>query len=315
MHVLITGATGFVGGWLTSRLATRPGRQLLGMSRIGQWPERQRAQLQHVPLIPGNCSDAALMTRLIADFKPTTIIHLAGFTSPGLSFRDPAAAWHDNLEGTRGLLEGIVRSGLRPKVLHVSTGLVNATPSNGQSLDENAPLEPASPYAASKLAAEYLAQKMAEVHGFPLVIARPFNHIGPGQGSQFAIGSFAKQVAEIAKSGKPGIIETGNLLAKRDLTDVRDIVEAYCLLMPDTITPGIYNVGTGTSVSMAYVLDRLIALGGIKVEIRTRDELLRPDDPLDFRANCQKIRHETGWMPSIPLDTTLKDILESFREG
>lgn len=315
MNVLITGATGFVGGWLTQRLAAMPGYRVLGMSRGNQWPSRLEPDLQHVRLEMGDCTNAILMADIISDFQPTTIVHLAGFTSPGLSFRNPSEAWHDNLEGTRGILTGIEKSGLRPKMLHVSTGLVYATSKTNQSLDENAPLEPASPYAASKLAGEYLATQMADKNGIPLIIARPFNHIGPGQGSQFAIGSFAKQVAAIARSGKRGVIETGNLQPCRDLTDVRDVVESYCSLMPDTVSPGIYNIGTGTSYSMANILDRLIALSGVEVEIRTRDEHLRPGDPLDFRANCEKIRTETGWMPSIPLDTTLGDILASFHEG
>ena len=315
MNVLITGATGFVGGWLTQCLAAKPGYRVLGISRSNQWPNRLEHLVQDVPLELGDCTNATLMANIISNFKPTIVVHLAGFTSPGLSFRNPSEAWHDNLEGTRGIMVGIEQSGLRPKVLHVSTGLVYATPKNIQSLDENAPLEPASPYAASKLAGEYLAQEVANRINIPLIIARPFNHIGPGQGSQFAIGSFAKQVATIARSGKSGVIETGNLQPRRDLTDVRDIVNSYCALMPDTIKPGIYNIGTGTSYSMANILDRLIALSGVEVEIRTRDEHLRPGDPLDFRANCEKIRQETGWMPAIPLDTTLRDILASFDEA
>ena len=120
------------------------------------------------------------------------------------------------------------------------------------------------------------------------------------------------QVAAIVRSGKPGIIETGDLTPRRDLTDVRDVVEAYRLLIRRGTAGGPYNIGSGSSISMAGVLDRLIALAGVEVEVRTRSDLLRPGDPLDFRADCSRMSGETGWKPAIPLDKTLSDILASF---
>ncbi|MBM4097419.1 MAG: NAD-dependent epimerase/dehydratase family protein [Planctomycetes bacterium] len=311
MRVLITGATGFVGGWLTERLLAEKGWQVMAFSRGQKWPE-SLAHLGHVPLINGDCSDSESIRRATASFRPQAVVHLAGMTSPGQSFKNPAQAWHDNLGGARGLLEGIAASEIRPLVLHVGTGLVYAPPLRGESLAEDAPLGPASPYAASKLAGEAAVAKLAAEHGIPVILARPFNHIGPRQGTQFAIGSFAMQVAAIARSGKPGIIETGDLTPRRDLTDVRDVVEAYRLLIRRGTAGGPYNIGSGSSISMSGVLGRLIALAEVEVEVRTRSDLLRPGDPLDFRADGSRISGETGWKPAIPLDTTLSDILASF---
>jgi GDP-4-dehydro-6-deoxy-D-mannose reductase len=311
MRVLITGATGFVGGWLTERLLAEPGWRVMAFSRGGKWPD-PLAHLSSVPLVNGDCADPESIRRAAASFQPQAVVHLAGMTSPGQSFKDPAAAWHDNLGGAKGLLAGIAEAGIKPLVLHVGTGLVYAPPSGGESLSEDAPLGPASPYAASKLAGEAAAAELASKHGIPIILARPFNHIGPRQGTQFAIGSFASQVATIARSGRAGVIETGNLAPRRDLSDVRDIVNAYYLLIRRGLPGGPYNIGSGVSVSMSLVLERLIALAGVSVEVRTRSDLLRPGDPLDFRADCSRLMGETGWKPAISLDKTLSDILASF---
>lgn len=311
MRVLITGATGFVGGWLTERLLAEPGWQVMAFSRGGKWPD-SLAHLSRVPLVNGDCADPESIRQTAASFRPEAVVHLAGMTSPGQSFKAPSAAWHDNLEGARGLLAGIAAAGLKPLVLHVGTGLIYAPPQRGEGLTEDSPLGPASPYAASKLAGEASAASLAADHGIPIILARPFNHIGPRQGTQFAIGSFASQVASIARSGRPGVIETGNLAPRRDLSDVRDVVNAYYLLIRRGLPGGPYNIGSGASVPMSLVLERLIALAGVKVDVRTRPELLRPGDPLDFRADCSRIMADTGWKPDIPLDTTLADILASF---
>lgn len=311
MRVLITGATGFVGGWLTERLLAEPGWEVMGFSRSGRWPSALR-HLAGAPLAGGDCADSEAVRQAASSFLPQAVVHLAGMTSPGRSFQDPAAAWRDNLDGSRGLIEGISRAGIRPLVLHAGSGLVYAPPPPGEGLSETSPLGPASPYAASKLAAEAATAELAREGGIPVILARPFNHIGPRQGTQFAIGSFAAQVAAIARSGRPGVIETGNLAPRRDLSDVRDIVNAYYLLIRRGLPGGPYNIGSGTSVSMSHVLDRLIALAGVEVEVRTRPDLLRPGDPADFRADCSRLAAETGWKPAIALDTTLADILASL---
>ena len=147
MRVLITGATGFVGGWLTERLLAETVWRVMAFSRGGKWPD-PLAHLSNVPLGNGDCADPESIRRVVASFQPQAIVHLAGMTSPGQSFKDPSAAWHDNLGGARGLLTGIAEAGIKPLVLHVGTGLVYAPPSGGESLSEDAPLGPASPYAA-----------------------------------------------------------------------------------------------------------------------------------------------------------------------
>jgi GDP-4-dehydro-6-deoxy-D-mannose reductase len=148
-----------------------------------------------------------------------------------------------------------------------------------------------------------------------IVRARPFNHTGPHQPADFAIPNFARQVAAIERGEMPAVLETGNLLVQRDLTDVRDVVEAYRLLLEHSRAGEAYNIGSGQSYSMQTVLDRLLNLSGVQVEVRQRAELLRPTEQAVARVDSRKLRCQTGWKPSYSLDQTLADTLAAWRES
>ena len=314
MRILVTGATGFAGGWLTEALAARGGAELIGLTRRAGWPPEWAHLAAHVPLYACDLCDRDAVESALREIRPQQIYHLAGYAQVGQSFAEPDAAWAGNLTATRSLYEATARWDGRPRILFVGSGLVYGEPAVAdESQDEGCLLRPNSPYAASKAAADLLSYQTAVNPGLEIVRARPFNHIGPRQSPQFAVANFARQAAAIERGELPPVLETGNLSSRRDMTDVRDTVAAYVLLM-DKGRPGeAYNIGSGQNVSMQTVLDRLLALGSLKVELRLRPELIRAVDQTVARVDASKLRRETGWAPSFSLDQTLADTLNYWR--
>jgi GDP-4-dehydro-6-deoxy-D-mannose reductase len=315
MRILVTGATGFAGSHLAEALLSRPGVRLWGLSRSGAWPADQRHLAKRVELRGVDLCDRAAVEVVLREVEPEQIFHLAGYAAVGRSFQEPDAAWAGNLGSTRNLYEAVARWGGQPRILFVGSGLVY-----GDSDDPETPrhegllLQPNNPYAASKSAADLLSYQFARAPGLHVVIARPFNHIGPRQAPDFAIASFARQVVAIERGEKPPVMETGNLSPRRDLTDVRDTVAAYDLLMQHGRSGEAYNVGSGQVYSMHTVLDRLLALAGLTVELRQKAALLRSTDTPVVRVDASKLRRETGWSPRYTLDQTLLDTLNYWRE-
>ena len=310
MRILVTGATGFAGGWLTEALLEQGGVEVFGLSRRGEWAD---AAPQATPRACDLCDRPAVEAAL-RDIQPQQIYHLAGYAQVGRSFAEPDAAWAGNLTATRALYEATARWGGRPRILFVGSGLVYGPPdAPDRPQDEARLLRPGSPYAASKAAADLLSYQVAVHPGLDVVRARPFNHIGPRQSPQFAVANFARQLAAVERGEQPPVLETGNLSPRRDLTDVRDTVAAYLLLMQKGRAGEAYNVGSGQNISVQTVLDRLIALSGVKVEVRPRAELLRPTEQAAALVDASKLRRETGWQPCFSLDQTLRDTLDYWR--
>ncbi len=310
MRHLITGVTGFAGGHLAEALLARGG-EVFGVSRRAAWPAEWRHLAGRVALRGGDVCDGAAVEALLRDVRPDCVYHLAGYASTGRSFAEPDAAWAGNLTATRALYDAVVRWGGRPRILFVGSGLIYGDPDGpDRAYDEDCLLRPTSPYAASKAAADLVSYQAARVPGLDIVRARPFNHIGPRQSPGFALPDFARQIAAIARGQRPAVLETGNLAPRRDFTDVRDVVLAYILLGERGRTGEAYNVGTGRTASMQDVVDRLIALAGVRVEVRPRADLLRPADAAAVRADAGKLRRETGWEPTHSLDQTLRDTLD-----
>jgi GDP-4-dehydro-6-deoxy-D-mannose reductase len=315
MKILITGITGFAGVHLAEALLAEGGADLVGVSRRGSWPEPWRSPADRVTLRPCDLCDPAAAEAMLRDVRPDQIYHLAGYAHVGRSFHEPNEAWSGNLTATRSLLEGVARWGGRPRFLYVGSGQVYGdadTPEGTHS--ENHLLLPTSPYAASKAAADLAAYQYGRSLGLEVVRARPYNHIGPGQSADFAVSRFAQLLVNIERGSQPPRMETGNLSARRDLTDVRDMVRAYVLLMNQGRPGEAYNIGTGHCLSMREVLDRLLALVPIPVEVRQSQELLRATDPAVVRADATKLRRENGWQPRFSLDQTLADMLSYWRQ-
>jgi GDP-4-dehydro-6-deoxy-D-mannose reductase len=311
---LITGATGFAGCYLADALASC-GEAVIGLSRSAAWPAGWSRLSDRVDLRACNLCDGAAVETILRETKPDRIYHLAGFARVGESFRDPESAWKGNLTTTRQLCEAVIRWGERPRILFVSSGVIYGNPEDPQTpCDEDCPLRPDTPYAASKAAADLACYQYTCAPGLDIVRARPFNHVGPRQSADYAIPNFARQLAAIERGALPPVLHTGNLDAQRDLTDVRDMVRAYQLLMDHGRRGEAYNIGSGRSWSMHTVLQKLLALASLRVDVRRQADLLRPAEQKTIRVNAGKVRRETGWTPAYSLDQTLADTLAAWRE-
>jgi GDP-4-dehydro-6-deoxy-D-mannose reductase len=314
MRILVTGATGFAGGHLVEALLARGGARVVAVARQPVWPDVWGHLGGQVELRGCDVCDRGKLEAILRDVRPEQIYHLAGYPHVGRSFEEPDAAWQGNLTATRSLYDAVVRWGGRPRILFIGSGLVyGESQSEQEGCSETCQLRPDNPYAASKAAADLMSYQYTRHPGLDIVLVRPFNHIGPRQSPQFAVPSFARQLAAIQRGRQPPVLETGNLQPRRDLSDVRDVVDAYVLLMEKGRIGEVYNVGSGLAHSMQSVLNRLTALSGVAVEIRPTASLIRKTDAADVRANADKLRRETGWSPRFSLEQTLTDILTYWR--
>ena len=315
MRILLTGATGFAGAYLAEDLLARGDVALTAVARNGDWPEAVRHLAGRVALRACDLCDRAAVEVVVRETRPEQVYHLAGYASPGRSFEEPDAAWAGNLQATRVLYDALARSGGRPRVLFVGSGLIYGSGVGpGGQQDEDTPLRPNSPYASSKAAADLLSYQVTRTPGLDVVRARPFNHIGPRQSAEYAVAAFARQIVAIERGHRPPVLETGDLSPRRDFTDVRDTVAAYSLLMSKGRTGEAYNVAVGRSCSMQQVLDRLLSLAGIAVEVRRRGELVRAAESTVVQVDVGKLRRETDWAPRYTLDQTLADTLDYWRD-
>lgn len=315
MRILVTGVTGFAGGHLAETLLADGNHRVVGVARRAVWPDAWAHLAERVELHPCDISVRDDLEKIVREVQPERIYHLAGYAHVGRSFQEPDAAWQGNLSATRSLYDAVTHWGGRPRILFVGSGMVYGDSMGGeQGCTENDLLRPDNPYAASKAAADLVSYQYTRSPKLDIVRVRPFNHIGPRQSPQFAVSSFARQLAAIERGQQTPLLETGNLQPRRDLTDVRDVVAAYVQVLERGRTGEVYNVGSGQSCSMRMVLERLIALSGVTVEVRQKADLLRETDAPHVVANAEKLRRETGWSPRFSLDQTLMDLLAHWRE-
>jgi len=311
-RILVTGASGFVGRHLLREIAeSRPDWEVIGWY-IGEVPQTPT----DVHWMAVDLEAPQAVASSVRGTRPTQVVHLAAAADVGGSFANAHQTWSINVMGALNLLEALREHTPDASVLLVSSSEVYGDSFNaGVPLDESAPIRPQNPYAASKAAAELLAGTYA-TRGLKLVIARPFNHIGPGQSDRFAISAFARQLIRIEAGLQTPELRVGNLDARRDFTDVRDIVRGYLGLLASTDQwkSGLtVNFCSGTSRRIGDVLDELIALSGVKVKIVPDPSRLRPADiPLAAGA-ADTARELVGWQPAIPWKETLGGIIADWR--
>lgn len=316
MRILITGITGFVGGHLAEALAAAGGHTLTGISRANGWPPGLGHLTPAVELHEADLLHGPRLEEFIRRSRPEWVFHLAGYANTGASFREPDRCWEDNLTATRSLYDAIARTDIRPRILYASTGLIYGEPDDpDRPCDERTTLKPASPYAASKAAGDLLSYQYTRHPGLDIVRVRLFNQIGPRQSADYAVANFARQIAAIEAGKQPPVIETkGDLSARRDITDVRDMVAAFPLLLERGATGEAYNAGRGETYRIQQLLDRLVAMSRVRVEVRQQPEPGRKADTSVTRADTRKLRQATGWAPRIPLEQSLIDILNDWRK-
>jgi GDP-4-dehydro-6-deoxy-D-mannose reductase len=312
--VLITGIAGFVGGHLADLLrAEDPEAQVAGLVRPGTAvPAGLR---EGVRIVEADLEDSASVEAAIAAVRPERIIHLAGQSSVHVSWTDPAGTLRTNVIGLLHLFEAVRRRRLSPRVLVVgSAEEYGAVAPGGPPLGEDAPLRPMSPYAVSKVAQGYLALQYALSQDLAVIRTRTFPHTGPGRGEAFAESSFARQIAEVEAGRRRPVLEVGNLEAVRDFTDVRDVVRAYVALLELGAPGEVYNVCSGRGRSIGDILRSLLDIAGAQVELKVDRERLRPSDLPSLVGDPRKLREATGWEPRIPMERTLRDLLDHWRE-
>lgn len=241
--------------------------------------------------------------------SPDGVVHLAARADPGSSWRHASETYRINILGTSVLLEALRR--YEPRVLLVGSALQYRRNADGMPLDEKDPLHANSPYALSKITQEQIGGLHAARHKARVLWTRSFNHTGPGQSTQYAIGSFASQVAAIQRAGGKGTLRVGNLDAARDFLDVRDVVRAYRLLLEGGVPGEAYNVCSGSAVSLGSILNSLIELAGLRDGVEV-EKATRPANRDILVGNPTKIRGAVGWEPEIPLLKSLTDTLTSY---
>ena len=304
MRALVTGASGFVGRYLVEALHAH-GAEVCG---CGGPSDAAR------PYAPLDLRDERALHALIAVFRPTVVFHLAAQTFVPDAMRAPLETYETNALGTARLAQAVRRyGGEPPRIVFASSAEVyGARRSDEYPLRETLDLRPRNPYGASKAAAEAILLAEAQSFGADVVIARAFNHIGPGQREQFVVASLAAQLARIAAGAAPQLL-VGNLTTARDFLDVRDVVAAYVALARDGERGEIYNVCSGAAVTIRDVLRELILIAGVPVEVREDPARVRVGEiPLSV-GDPHKLRERTGWRPQIPLVRSLRDVYEAAR--
>ena len=311
--VLITGVSGFVGTHLAAALRQRGGVRIYGT--ILSPDEMTAGSPPEVELIVCRLEDPISVEAAVRRAEPSVVYHLAAQSSVPRSLADPGGTFQTNVMGALHVLEALRRVESLRSLILVSSAEVYGTVSEADlPVGEDAALDPTNPYACSKACADFLGAQYFRTFKLPVVRIRPFNHIGPGQSKVFAASSFACQIAEIEAGLRPPQIMVGSLDAKRDFTDVRDVVQAYVLAADRCIPGEVYNLCSGRAVGMRQVLDGLLASTSSRVEIIPDPQRMRPSDIPITLGDCSKFKAATGWSPSITMGRTLNDLLDYWRE-
>jgi len=313
--VLVTGATGFVGSHLVQHLVDHTDWQIIGTSRSLRHVSNLQQSMPRVELRTADLNEPGSIDRLLTEVKPDAVIHLAGQPLEPISWEDPAATFRLNVIGQINLFEAILKTGIQPRTVIGGSGLMYGPVKPEENpITEDQPPRPSSPYAVSKLAADYLGYQYWISRQLPVVRLRPFNQLGPRQSPEFAIPAFARQIAEIEAGRSEPVLRVGKLTAERDFIDVRDAAVAYQLALEKGAPGEAYNVGSGNGRSIESMLQGLLDLSSAKIQVEPDPARFRPVDLPRIVCDATKFRQATGWQPAIPLGTSLQDTLDYWRQ-
>lgn len=302
--VLIFGIGGFVGRYLANEFLNH-GYSVYGsdMNNNGTLPMR-------VKFYEANLLDAGSVHTVVQKTSPDMIINLAAISSVGQSWSIPQTTMSVNVIGALNIMEAAKRCNPMPKVMFI--GSSEEYEVSDKPLNESTPLNANNPYGISKVAQEQFAQMYSKNFGLQIYCVRSFNHTGVGQRDSFVLPSFCKQAAEIEKSGKPGVIEVGNLAVKRDFSHVKDIVKAYRMIIESDDSSIIYNVGSGQAFSLRELLNYIVGLSGVDIQIKVDPKKFRPTDQPMVCCDYTLIKSRLGWKPEYSVFDALKEMYEFF---
>ncbi len=313
LRALITGLNGFAGSHLADFLLAQGNVEIFG-GVFGNCENIVHLD-GRVTFIEGDLRELRFAQALLAQAQPDRIYHLAGQAFPPLSWQDPWGTIEVNLRAEVNLLHAAAQAKSTARILVIGSfeeyGRVD--PSR-LPVSEDAPLHPDSPYGVSKIGQDFLGLQYFLSHALHVVRVRPSNHIGPRQNEQFVTSNFAKQIAEIEAGARAPVLYVGNLTAQRDFTDVHDMMRAYYLALERGVAGEVYNIGSGRAWSIQQVLDLMLQQSRVAIRVEQDAARLRPSDTPVMYCDASKFRAQTGWEPTIPLEQSLREILDYWRE-
>ena len=320
----ITGITGMVGSHLAEYLIENTDWDVVGLIRWRSPLDNIKSLVENinnkhrVRLVYGDLNDSLSMDTAIKETKPDYVFHLAAQSFPKTSFTAPLDTMNINIQGTTRLLEACKKY-VPDAVIHVcaSSEVFGRVPKEKLPIDEECSFHPASPYAISKVGTDLIGRFYAEAYNMNIMTTRMFTHTGPRRGDVFAESTFAKQIAMIEAGYIEPVVKVGNLKSLRTIADVRDAVRAYYMLVTVNPTPGqYYNIGGTYTCEISDVLNQLLSMSPMREQIKivTDPDRLRPIDADLQVPNTEKFRLHTGWKPEISFETTMRDLLNYWRE-
>lgn len=304
--VLIFGVSGFVGSYLSKEFLNH------NYDVYGSDKSEPEILPKEVKFKISDLLNAAQTEKVISEIKPDIIVNLAAISSVSSSWKYPQATININVIGALNILEAARKFEKKPKIMFIGSSeeYIDST----LPMNEETPLNASNPYGISKIAQEQFAKLYREQYGLKIYCVRPFNHTGVGQKDSFVLPSFCKQVAEIEKSGKSGVIYVGNLNVKRDFSHVKDIVRAYRLIVESDNCELVYNVGSGISHSLEDILQYIVGLSSQKINIEVDLTRIRPTDHPIICCDYSLIKTELGWEPEYTVFDALKELYRSYLE-
>ena len=309
-RALIIGAAGFVGNYLIDYLACSGVQEIHATKLPVEEYKNDKAAVHELDIL-----DKESIVSLLYEVRPTHIFHLAAQSSVGVAWKKPGLTIDVNIKGCVNVLDAVRELFYKPRILLIGSG-----EEYGHVKEEEVPISeenhirPGNIYAATKACQNMIGNIYAKAYDMELVQVRAFNHIGPGQASLFVVSDFCKQVAEIEKGLREPVLRVGNLSARRDFTDVRDVVRAYYLLATKGKSAETYNVGSGHAVPIREILDEIINKSSCDISVEIDANKIRPVDVPIIEADITKIQEQTGWKPEISISQTIEDTLSYWRE-
>ena len=307
---LIIGASGFVGDYLIDYIQ-KMGKWSLAVTKM----PHETISHSNITVYDLNILDKEAINEVLNTEQPDYIFHLAAQSSVALSWKNPELTVDVNIKGTINILNAVKEIKKKIRLLLIGSGEEYGHVNKDEiPLHEDNCLRPGNIYAATKACQNMIGKIYSDDYDMDIMSVRAFNHMGPGQAPIFVVSDFCKQVVEIEKGNQEAVIKVGNLTAKRDFTDVRDVVRSYVMLMESGVKGETYNVGSGTATSIQAILDEILSLSFIPIKVEIDPSKLRPVDVPVIEADIRKLVKCTGWRREIPLSQTLKETLDYWRQ-